>query len=839
MVNILKSYFGKKIGRNKSTKIQFIIFFLFSVLFLLKTCLAIPVPHGIDGIVYELDGVTPVGNGIDFSVYDTNTGELIIGKTKANGYYSVSLSGNNNDIVIVKVWNRYHSSNRTIILQGVMHNVNLLLNMSIPALPPNITSVPITKAIEDQLYIYDVEADDENDDILEYSLLVHPDRMTIDSETGIIRWVPTNDDVGIHNVVILVSDGIFVVNQSFMLEVINVNDAPEIISGPITSAVEDEEYRYDVEAIDVDNDVLYYYLDKKPDGMQINLTTGLISWVPDNDDVGENNVTVRVSDGNLSTTQSFTINVINTNDKFVINSTPVTIAIEDEPYVYDVDAYDIDGDILNYSLLVYPTGMSINSSTGLIYWVPTNEQVGNHSVIVQVTDGFFYENQSFIISVLNVNDAPNITSTPIKEAYLFRVYKYDVDAVDPDNDDLEYSLLKKPFNMQINKKTGVIRWIPFFRHIGRNEVIVVVSDGNLSAIQAFNITVPFGFYIMGSRGLEGGGNSITQEGFLSVKGNRKETEDVENVLTSEIEGRAKDGGIVDKIMVGNSGFNSFKSNALFEIEELQTKPRGVSAVPKKAYKYLRIGINDTYDIGSFGNMTIFFVVERGWLKDNNASLNDIVLNFYSEDGWKELPTGVYKEDRTDYVYYKSEANNLGYFSVSLRSLKLPNKIVTTGIGEQYIIAGKLFREGIGQSERGTIIRIVNRNNSEEVETITGIGDNDGAYYSIIMGSIGDNIDIIVRYLGKELKTSFILEGDTKDLNLVVSSDGLSIMTDHAIDLDNHLGSWLALGFLLLVGIVYIIKRKHIKKPENRKEYKEAGFYAISIIKSKKSTKKRR
>jgi hypothetical protein len=43
--------------------------------------------------------------------------------------------------------------------------------------------------------------------------------------------------------------------------------------------------------------------------MTINSTTGVITWTPTEDQVGENEVVVEVSDGSKSTTQSFTVTV--------------------------------------------------------------------------------------------------------------------------------------------------------------------------------------------------------------------------------------------------------------------------------------------------------------------------------------------------------------------------------------------------------------------------------------------------------------------------------------------------------------------------------------------------
>jgi hypothetical protein len=276
--------------------------------------------------------------------------------------------------------------------------------------------------------------------------------------------------------------------------VTNTNDAPTIISTPVTTATEDVLYSYDVQANDIDvGDTLTYSLITAPSGMTIDPTIGLISWTPTNDQVGPNSVTVKISDAFLSTvTQSFIVSVANTNDAPTITSTPITAATENVPYIYDVQASDIDvGDTLTYTLTAYPSGMIINGTTGIITWMPTNGQVGSYNVTVMVSDGNGgTAMQSFILTVINTNDAPTITSTPITAATEDILYNYDVKATDPDGDTLTYSLTTYPPGMVIDSITGVISWRPTNSQVGIHEVTVKVIDGNGGiTTQPFTITV--------------------------------------------------------------------------------------------------------------------------------------------------------------------------------------------------------------------------------------------------------------------------------------------------------------------------------------------------------------
>ncbi len=91
----------------------------------------------------------------------------------------------------------------------------------------------------------------------------------------------------------------------------------------------------------------------------------------------------------------------------VFTSTPVASATQGVPYTYSVTANDDDGGVLSYSLDVGPTGMSINSASGVIAWTPTAQQVGTQNVLARVTDptGLF-ATQPFSIAVADVNDPP-------------------------------------------------------------------------------------------------------------------------------------------------------------------------------------------------------------------------------------------------------------------------------------------------------------------------------------------------------------------------------------------------------------------------------------------------
>jgi len=87
------------------------------------------------------------------------------------------------------------------------------------------------------------------------------------------------------------------------------NGAPTITSTAKVNATAGEAYSYDVDATDPDGDILTYSLTTSPTGMSISSSTGAISWTPTSSQMGMHNITVQVSDGNLTDSQSYNISV--------------------------------------------------------------------------------------------------------------------------------------------------------------------------------------------------------------------------------------------------------------------------------------------------------------------------------------------------------------------------------------------------------------------------------------------------------------------------------------------------------------------------------------------------
>lgn len=358
---------------------------------------------------------------------------------------------------------------------------------------PQITSTPITSATAGSAYGYRVAATDANGGTLTYSLTQAPAGMTINATTGQISWTPTTAQTGSQPVTARVTDpgGLFAA-QSFTITVAAANVAPQITSTPVTAATVGAAYAYRVTATDANGGTLTYSLTQAPTGMTINASTGQIAWTPTAAQVGNRSVTARVTDpGGLFVAQAFTVVVASANVAPQITSAAATAATVGTPYAYRVTANDPNGDALSYSLTQAPAGMSINTTTGQIAWTPTAAQVGSQVVTARVADpGGLAVTQSFTVTVVAANVAPQITSAAATTATVGLAYAYRVVATDANGDTLAYTLTQAPAGMTISATSGQIAWTPTAAQVGSHPVTARAADaGGLAALQSFTIVV--------------------------------------------------------------------------------------------------------------------------------------------------------------------------------------------------------------------------------------------------------------------------------------------------------------------------------------------------------------
>ncbi|GAA6173937.1 hypothetical protein NBRC116592_36070 [Colwellia sp. KU-HH00111] len=358
---------------------------------------------------------------------------------------------------------------------------------------------PIAKDVavnsaEDQPIDIQLTAIDPNNDSMTFELLSAPEHGTVQQNGAQITFTPVDNFFGNDSFEFIAKDDEFTSNTATVtIEITGENDTPVIVSAPLLSVLENNQYRYLVEAIDVDDEPSIFALLQNPEGMSIDSATGELTWLPSAEHLGEHTITIEVADPFGATSeQSYLLQVVNVNDAPSITSTPMAISNEDEVYLYQVVANDPDiADTLIFSLDIAPVGMVLDAFSGQISWTPNNSQVGSHNVTLLVSDaGGLTASQSFVLVVNNVNDAPTITSRPILEALEDAQYQYQIVVSDEDiADTISYALNSAPEGVIISSG-GLVEWLPEQEDVGTVEVSIKVLDkAGLFEIQTYNVTV--------------------------------------------------------------------------------------------------------------------------------------------------------------------------------------------------------------------------------------------------------------------------------------------------------------------------------------------------------------
>ena len=185
------------------------------------------------------------------------------------------------------------------------------------------------------------------------------------------------------------------------------------------------------------------------------------------------------------------------NDAPVFDFTPPSSTSEDVAFSYQLTASDIDANVvsetLTYTGLNTPSWLTVSSS-GLLTGTPTNNDVGTHSVTVQVADSSgATDTRTFSLTVNNVNDAPVFNFTPPSNTNEDVAFSLQLSATDPDALNgvatLTYSEVTLPSWLSLSA-TGLLQGTPTNDNVGTHNIVVRVTDeAGVSAEKSFNLTV--------------------------------------------------------------------------------------------------------------------------------------------------------------------------------------------------------------------------------------------------------------------------------------------------------------------------------------------------------------
>lgn len=277
------------------------------------------------------------------------------------------------------------------------------------------------------------------------------------------------------------------------------NTPPHITSTPPSGNIHvTQAYSYTGMATDVETpNMLTWSLASGPAGMTVT-AAGVLSWTPTTAQVGDTTAVIQVCDGGSPKRcagQLISFSVAAPGAP-IITSTPPTSAPVGQPYAYQLVAQDPQNNITAYAITApatAPGNMAISSS-GLLTWTPTNQDVGTVMVTLTVTDGEgLSASQSFpLVVTVGMSIDPVFTSIPSTAAVVGQPYGYVATAVDPGdaNATFTYTLVSTPTGNMAVTSAGAMTWTPGGSEKGTQAVTIkATSSSGRSAQQSFVVTV--------------------------------------------------------------------------------------------------------------------------------------------------------------------------------------------------------------------------------------------------------------------------------------------------------------------------------------------------------------
>jgi len=344
---------------------------------------------------------------------------------------------------------------------------------------------------EDTKLEYYVEAEDDEDTILFYKWEL--DGQLISNEKGSEHYF-NFDSAGTHLLRLIISDSIDSTTKEWNIEVENKNRKPEIEHLPVT-VNEGEEINLFFPETDLDKDLLVYEFEEpfNENG----------KWLTNYEDEGEYSIRVTASDEELKVTTEVEITVNNVDQAPVLEA-PTDIFVNEGDYmVWDIDAYDPDGDEFSIKIKKMPDGSTLNEE-GAFVWEPEYDTLerrgGFFSNLINLfgIEHYFLDEKIIPIGieacsnelctvkdvnihVYNVNQKPVFSEVAEIIVNETDEIKFDFEISDPDGDFVDVS-----FGWPLDESG---EWETGYEDAGEYEVIIVATDGRESSSLVVPLTV--------------------------------------------------------------------------------------------------------------------------------------------------------------------------------------------------------------------------------------------------------------------------------------------------------------------------------------------------------------
>ena len=321
-----------------------------------------------------------------------------------------------------------------------------------------------------------------------------PSGATFDSASGSFRWVPSEaQGPGDYTISFTATDNgspSLSNTKSMSIHVNEVNLAPVLSPIGNKNTNEQTNLSFTASALDPDlpaNTLRYSLAPGAPSGASISLSTGIFAWTPtEAQGPGIYTITITVSDGSLTDSETITITISEVNTAPSLNLPgPQTVAVADSlMFTVTWTDPDLPANTITFSVTGLVQGMTFDPGTGQFSFVPAQDQVGQiftvtFTVIDNGTPSLSDAGSVQITVVIFANRPPVLDPIPDRSVDEGSVLTFTVTATDLDPGQLLTFSLGPGAPAGVSMTAGgVFTWAPSeAQGPGTYTVVLAASDG--------------------------------------------------------------------------------------------------------------------------------------------------------------------------------------------------------------------------------------------------------------------------------------------------------------------------------------------------------------------------
>ena len=278
---------------------------------------------------------------------------------------------------------------------------------------------------EDTAVSVTLTATDVEGDTIEFAIDTAPSNGTLNPNTaswfdGQFDYTPNQDFNGTDTILVKAkANGNQSVSVNITINIAAVNDAPTT-SAVSASTNEDTSTTITLSGTDVEGDTITYSIVSDASNGTTSLSGATVTYTPTANYNGTDTFTFKANDGTVdSNTSTVTITVASVNDAPVAND--VSSTIDENRFArmatLTLDATDVEGDALTYSLVSDPSNGTVSVSGSTLTYNANQDWNGTETFTYKASDGTDDSNTATITITVNaINDTPVVVGSDEKNS---------------------------------------------------------------------------------------------------------------------------------------------------------------------------------------------------------------------------------------------------------------------------------------------------------------------------------------------------------------------------------------------------------------------------------------